>query len=110
MNPAGRLILWFSAFLVLWAVVVVDKGRGHDAGGWHYPAYCCHEADCAPVTKFGARGDEGVAQTKLHKEVSINPKLYTHKLASPDGKMHICATPDEGGPRKFYCIFSPEGM
>ena len=115
MNPAGKLVLWLAAFLILWAALLTaDQARGHDAGGWHYPTYCCHDADCAPVKKFGERGEEGVAETELHKQISIDPRRYSHKMTSPDGRMHICATPDaavnSGSSRAYFCIFAPAGM
>lgn len=114
MNPGGKLVLWMAGILMLWAAVLtVDQARGHEAhgSGFKYPYFCCHDADCAPVTKFTDQDGRGMAQTSLHKNISIDPKLYTHKMVSPDGRMHICASPDGAqGNRLYYCIFNPEGM
>lgn len=115
MNPVGKVILWVGGFLVLWALILsADTARGHDAGGWKYPSICCHDADCAPVEWQGEVDGQGVANTKLHAGITIKPSVYTYKMVSPDGKMHICATPDKNmaplTARRFYCIFQPAGM
>lgn len=115
MNPVGKVVLWLGGFLVLWALVLsADQARGHDAGGWHYPSICCHDADCAPVEWQGEVDGKAVANTKLHAGITMDSSKYIYKMPSPDGKVHICATPDKSmAPqmdRKFYCIFNPAGM
>lgn len=114
MRPAGKVILWFGGFLMLWGFVL--EAAGHEAPtGWQYPPECCHNMDCAPVEKTGENSaGEGIATTKLHYNITIKPEVYTYKKISPDGKLHVCATPDsQMAPqmrRRFYCIFNPEGM
>lgn len=113
MSMWSKAVLWFGGFLILWHCTLA--AFGHDAGGWNYPSICCHDADCAPVEWQGETPDhKGVANTKLHAGITIDPAPYIYKLPSPDGKMHICATPDKSmAPnmtRRYYCIFNPEGM
>lgn len=113
MNPVGKVILWVGGFLVLWALVLsVDTARGHDAGGWKYPDYCCHDRDCAPVdTQSEGQDGKAMGHTKLHNSISLDPKKYNFKLVSPDGKMHVCASPDGASQQRiYYCIFNPEGV
>ncbi len=113
MSPLSKLTLWICSFLLLWMVLVMQLGA-HDAGGWQYPSICCHDADCAPVEWQGELNGHGVANTKLHAGITTEPNQYTYKMTSPDGKMHVCATPDKSmAPnmqRRLYCIFNPAGM
>lgn len=109
---------WFltgcAVFLV--SIVACDvRVRAHDAGTWHYPHICCHDADCAPVDWEGEdKEGQGVANTKHHSGISIAPEKYTYRFTSPDGKKHICATPDKAmAPlqhRNYFCIFDAAGM
>lgn len=101
--------------ILLWGMLAA-QANSHDAGGWQYPSYCCHGADCAVVEWQGEnKQGEGIASTNIHGGVSIDPKRYYYRFISPDGRMHICATPDTlltppDYVRRYYCIYAPAGM
>lgn len=99
---------------VIAAIHFAVPARGHDAGGWNYPQICCHDADCAPVEWEGEKDGKAIANTKLHAGISTEPHKYTYRMTSPDGKRHVCATPDNAlaplQERKYYCIFDAAGM
>lgn len=108
----------FGAALFLTLIVSCDvrMSAAHDTGtGWSYPMLCCHNADCAPVDWEGEDKDgKAIANTQHHAGISVEPHKYTWRLTSPDGKKHICATPDKAmAPlqnRNYYCIFEAAGM
>lgn len=108
-----KVLAWIAAAMIAFNVAALVGARGHDApSGWAYPNFCCHDADCAPVDDVKFIDGEDKANTKLHAGISMNPQRYSHKLSSPDEKVHICATPDKvlgKGGRTYYCIFYPAG-
>lgn len=115
MNEFLRAVSMLSSATIglLLGLWLVGLAQAHDApSGWQYPAHCCHNADCAPADKVKFIDGEDKGATKLHKEITLNPRKYNHVLPSPDNNIHVCATPDNQssmGGRTYYCIFYPAG-
>ena len=76
---------------------------GARAHSW-YPADCCHDEDCAPVTKFENVGD-GYFRVTIENGRSALFHKYLPKMPSRDERMHACIY--QGEP---MCLFVPPGM
>ena len=115
MTTYGKIILSLAGALIAWAIVstiTIDRARSHEVDGFKYPQLCCGLGDCAPVEWMGEKDGKMIANTKIHSGVPISHQQQTITMPSPDGRYHICATPDSilSGPRIVYCIFAPAGM
>lgn len=118
MKTWHKVVLWFGGFLLMWSLLLMSVGpvRAHDApSGWHYPAECCGQGDCAQATFVGATEDgKMLVNTPIHSGVWPfgNPNVSVRH--SPDSHVHLCATPDEimkkysDIPRSIYCVFMPD--
>lgn len=90
------------AFLLL--VLISTPALGHS---W-YDHECCHDKDCAEVTKIEKSGDTTFMKTKFGT-FPVGPDS-DHKIKkSQDEKIHLCAVPDMYAPNRYKirCIYYP---
>src|SRR5262249_7208083 len=101
------------------AVIIAVRPAG--AHSW-YPAHCCHEMDCAPVTNVEivpVPVQAGMSLLPTAKLPSIMFVTTKHgRVAVPDGfkrdtsndgQMHACIRHRQMGPT-LICIFEPPSM
>ncbi len=104
------------------ATLMAGQAFAHSDGKQHYPYVCCHEMDCAPVTKvevvptqkFAAAGLGYAPNLKLPTQTVITtihgtvvvPENFDQKAIyqSEDGRMHACVRAG-----KLVCWFIPPG-
>ena len=106
-----------AAFIAIVASCTVTAVPAHEVmSGWHYPASCCSDRDCAGISP------EAVAERAEGYLVTVAPGAHPmwpitkpaplkvavpHReaKASPDGRFHLCI--DHTG--KLLCFFAAIG-
>jgi hypothetical protein len=86
----------------------VTVASAHD----FYDPECCHDQDCAPVTRI-EKTENGDLMTTKHGTILVNPSTKNFmKKISPDENYHVCQriVPDENGGPAFHhllCVYYP---
>lgn len=96
---AGVIVLVIvGAVLALW-LSVVKPARAHESmAGWQYPWECCHDKDCAEISKDRVRPTVGGYVIDGRFQI-----LQSNVRTSPDGRYHACfPRPDD-----LKCFFAP---
>lgn len=91
------------ALAALTLLAAPSEGKAHD---W-YPYECCHDIDCAPVTRVERSDSGGMVVTSQHGIVFIPDSMMRRE--SKDARMHVCMRPGLNGMRAI-CIFVPPLM
>lgn len=104
----------------LWAMsIAVNRAKAHEAhtaqgSTWHYPYFCCHDNDCAPVEVYKFDPATGLIYIRTkHGAVLVSRESIQNKLyESGDNQTHACIVPDPQNPGGFFvrCVFLPKGM
>lgn len=86
-------ILLATLFMMLTSLIIIAHAWAHD---W-YPLECCHNQDCAPITKY-----DPVTKIVSTSRASAQLDALTRYYESKDNKTHACI---RGG--KVVCFFLP---
>ena len=77
----------------------------HDApSGWQYPANCCHNMDCRPISADWVH--EGTNGYTIAGSPETVPYGDPRVKNSPDGKFHWC-TPNGRDGGRTICLYVP---
>lgn len=93
----------------LWALTLASRQvKAHEApSGWHYPAECCSNQDCAPVTKWTHDPATGLIEIQTRFGTGTISVEALHRTARPsgDGGTHACILN-----ARVICVFLPNSI
>jgi hypothetical protein len=80
----------------------VHHGPDGRSVSW-YPADCCHDGDCHPVSRIRAWSDGLLMTTEDGTTLFVNPAKA--RRPSRDGRWHVCYGAGENP--SIHCVFEP---
>lgn len=96
----------YTLFITLYLCMVLPLWAHEAPSGMMYDPECCHNMDCAPVTKVIVNPDGSRTITNKLGLVATFPRNFPNRHAS-DGGFHACISVRTGLP---LCLYSNPGM